>query len=217
VSADFYCSHSIALGIPLQGVHIPEVKVCALVEYREHDAVAVGDFLNVEVAAVRTVVDRQRAAGCRGDADHADHRFGFELQFVAPVHDAVFDDNVAVLDAEFLFPTPVRKDADPGPKCGVAQAMHADFDHVDDHHVPGLRAAQPDGAGGGIDEGQRYFRCVQLFVETGDEVTADIQFGLDLEGFAGHYLGDEAVGGGKRVLEFALADDLQVAGCDIHG
>jgi hypothetical protein len=62
------------------------------VEYRKHGAVAVGDFLNIEVTAVGTVVDGQRAARYRGNADHADHRFGFELQFVAPVLNAIFDD-----------------------------------------------------------------------------------------------------------------------------
>jgi hypothetical protein len=50
-----------------------------------------------------------------------------------------------------------------------------------------------------------------------DQMAADVQLRLNLEGFAGHDFGDKAVGRGKRVFQLLLADDLMVRGRNVHG
>ncbi len=155
MAADLDRAHAVAFGVALECVHVAAIKIRAFLEDGEHHPIAVGHLLDVEIAAMGAVVDGEHAAGDRRHADDADHRLGFELQRVAPMDDAVLDPHVAVLDAELLAADPVREDADARPERGEAQAVDADFDHLDGQHVAGLGAADADRAGRGVDEGQR--------------------------------------------------------------
>jgi hypothetical protein len=50
-----------------------------------------------------------------------------------------------------------------------------------------------------------------------DQMAADVQLRLHLEGFTGHHFRDEAIGRGERVFQLLLADYLMVRGRNVHG
>ena len=84
---DFRGAHSVAFAVPLHGVTIAGEKMRAVLVHAHPDRTADRDLLDVEIAAVSSVVDGENRAVNRRDADDADHRSNRNLDAVAPMHD----------------------------------------------------------------------------------------------------------------------------------
>ena len=93
---------------PCKCMDVAAIEIRTFLENREHHPIAVRHLLDIEIAAMGSVVDGEHAAGDGGHADDADHRLGFELEGVAPMDDSLLDPHIAILDAEFLAPAPSR-------------------------------------------------------------------------------------------------------------
>jgi hypothetical protein len=164
--------------------------------------------LDIEIAAMSSIVDGEHSAGERGDADDSDHRLGFELECVAPMNDPLLDPNVSVLQPEFFASDPIRENANARPQRGEAQAVDAHFDNLDSQHVAWLSAADADGPGRRVNKGQPYVGMGELLVERMDEMAANIEFGFHLENLVGTDLGNEGIGRRQRIFQIAFLDNL---------
>ena len=212
VAPDFNGAHAVAFSVALQGVHIAEIQVRTLMEYGHHEPIPFGYLLHIDIATVHAVVDGQHTTGGGGNPDDPDHGFGLEFQGITPVHDAVFDSDVAVLNPELFFADPIGKNADARPQCRKAQAVHADIENVNDQHLTGSGPLDLDWPGGRIDKGQGYVFCAQFFMLMRDQVAADIQFGFNFKGLAVFDFRDKRVGRRQRIFQRVFTDDLHVLG-----
>ena len=207
LGCDLDGAHADALAVALDRVAVAEEQMRALMQHPEHHLVAGGDLLDVEIAAVRAVVDRQHRAVLGRHACDPDHRPDRQLQLLVPVDDAVLDLDHLGLDAELVVPHPVREDADAGPQRAEAQPLDLHVEHLDGQHVAGPGAVHLDRAGGAIDIGQLDIVQLELLAETGDHAVIDVDRAFDVENLAGLDRADERVVGRERVFDVVLLGD----------
>src|SRR5579871_1798827 len=84
-------AHTIAFAVALNRVAVAQEEMGALLIDAQGDSIASGDFLDVEIAAMRPIIDGQDCAMHWRNADDSDHRLNRQLQVFVPVYEAVFD------------------------------------------------------------------------------------------------------------------------------
>src|SRR5260370_6183151 len=138
---NFDGTHAIAFAVALDGVAIAEKEMRSLLVDAQQYGIASRNFLHVEIAAMRTIVDGQDSAMHRRDTNDSDHRLYGQLDVFVPVYEATFDLNNPCLPAELFSPHPVGKHSDARPQGGKAQIVEFHFNDLDLQHVSYFRCA----------------------------------------------------------------------------
>ena len=125
-----------------------------LVDAQQH-GIACRNFLNIEIAAMRTVVDREDSAMHRRDPNDSDHRLYRQLQVLVPVHQVILHLDDPRLSAEFFSPHPIGKHSDARPQRRKTQIAELHLKDLDVQHVADFRSPHFDRAGCTIYERQR--------------------------------------------------------------
>ena len=133
---------------------IAEKEMCSwLVDAQQH-GIACRNFLNIKIAAMRTVVDREDSAMHRRDPNNSDHWLYWKLQVLVPVHQVTLHLNNSRLSAELFSPHPIGEHSDARPQSRKTQIAEFHFKDLDVQNVPDFRSPHFDRAGCTIYEGK---------------------------------------------------------------
>ena len=144
VRADLDRPHPDRLAVTLKCMTIADEEVRAGLFDPQHHGASGRHLLNIEITAVRAVIDGQDSAMDRGDADYARHRLHRQLEPLVPDHVTVVDVDDLGPDSPFLAAYPVREHAVPRPERAVAASVKLDIEDLDLEHVTGFRSCDLD-------------------------------------------------------------------------
>src|SRR6202453_198729 len=193
-----------AFAVALQRVTVAHVKLRPVVLDRKKDRVAGADFLHIEIAAVRAVVNGQYSAMNRSYAKHADHRLNWKFARRIPVNKSVRHFHRAFMDPEFLPPPPVWKHADSGQKRGVTYVV--EFHLVDRHgeRLSAARSCDGEGTRRGIDERKLHALGGEFGFCRRDQTAIAVDLALHVDHLARPDRVDGGIGRGERIFEVTV-------------
>src|ERR1700737_2120805 len=207
---NFDRTHAIAFAVALDSVAIAEKEMCSLLVDAQQYCIACRNFLHVQIAAMRTIVDGQDGAMHRRDTNDTDHRLYGQLEVFVPVYETILDFNDPCLPAELLSPHPIGKHSDAWPQGGEAQIVEFHFSDLDLQHVTDFRPAYFNRSGRTIDERKSDVSLGQLLSEMTDRAVVGGDRAFPNKGFTGLDACDEPVIARKRVFDVAdFADTLR--------
>src|SRR6202048_3601539 len=207
--SNFDGSHAIAFACAVNGVAIADEGMCPLLVDAQQYCIACRNFLHVQIAAMRTIVDGQDGAMHRRDTNDTDHRLYGQLEVFVPVYETILDFNDPCLPAELLSPHPIGKHSDAWPQGGKAQLVEFHFSDLDLQHVTDFRPAYFNRSGRTIDERKSDVSLGQLLSEMTDRAVVGVNRAFHHERFTGLDAGDEPVIARQRVFDVAhFADTL---------